>query len=108
MEKIEKLKDIIDKIKGKGYVIDVLDRRPVHQTIDLGTLQSVYNSELKNLQASLSYLVFYKSDSLDVSLDNFTVYLRKIERLEYLREHGEFPNEILDIAAYILKDKNHL
>jgi uncharacterized protein (UPF0335 family) len=103
---IEKLKIRIDRIKAKGFDIKVVDRRP--PLLPIGIFHYPCNTELENLRFELSQIVFYKSDSLAASYENMGQYVTKIERLEYLEEHGEFTKDAEEIAEYILKEKNHL
>lgn len=100
----ERLKQIIDRLKELGYEIEVVDKRPPHNVCRLSTIQSDLNTELENLKAFLSYIVFYKSDNLKVSLENFENWLAKAERAETIKLHGEYPQEVEDIVNYILGD----
>lgn len=95
--------ETIDKIKEKGYKINVFEKRPLNNVINLSTLSLDTNSEFENLKANLSELVFYKSDKLEDSRFKLKQYLEKIERLEYIKLNGEYSKEIEDIAKYILK-----
>lgn len=100
----EKILELIDKIKGKGYEIEVVDRRPEINIARLDTLALSTDTEKERLTKHLKYLVFYKSDELKETHSHLTDYLTKIERLEYLTEHGEYSQDAEDIASYILGD----
>lgn len=102
----ERLKQIIDRLKELGYEIEVVDKRPPYTVCRLSTIQSDTNTELENLKAFLSYIVFYKSDNLKVSLENFEEWLAKAERAEKIKLHGEYPQEVVEIVNYILGDEN--
>lgn len=100
----ERLKQIIDRLKELGYEIEVVDKRPPYNITRLSTIESDSNTELENLKAFLSYIVFYKSDNLKLSLENFELWLAKAERAEVIKLHGEYPQEVEEIVNYILGD----
>lgn len=101
----EKILVLIDSIKSKGYEIEVVDKRPEYNIARLETIPQANDTEMEKLTKQLKYLVFYKSDDLKDSFDALKDYLDKIERLEYLAEHGEYSPEVEEIANYILGDK---
>lgn len=98
----EKILELIDKIKGKGYEIEVVAKRPEYNIARLETIPQANDTETEKVTKQLKYLVFYKSDDLKDSYDNLKGYLEKIERLEYLTEHGEYSQDVEDIAKHIL------
>ena len=100
---VKDIYEIIDKIKDKGYKIDVIEKRPSNNVIDFGTLSLNTNSEFENLKTNLRKLIFYKSDTLEDSGLRLNEYLKKIERLEYIILNGEYSKEIEEISKYILK-----
>lgn len=102
----EKIIEIIDMLKELGYQINVEERRPKHNVVRIEYVMAMSGTEFDKLKAELSYLVFYKEDSLNLSHDRLKVYLMQAKRLEHLKEHGEFSKDAQDIAKYILGDKN--
>lgn len=100
----ERLKQIIDRLKELGYEIEVVDKRPPYNITRISTIQSDSNTELENLKAFLSYIVFYKSDKLNLSLEYFELWLSKAERAETIKLHGEYPPEVEEIVNHILGD----
>ena len=101
----EKIIELIDKLKELGYQINVEERRPKHNVVRIEYVMAMSGTEFDKLKAELSYLVFYKEDSLSFSHDRLKVYLIRAQRLEHLKEHGEFSKEVQDIAKYILGDE---
>ena len=102
----EKVIELIDMLKELGYQINVEERRPKHNVVRIEYVMAMSGTEFDKLKAELSYLVFYKEDSLNLSHDRLKTYLIQAKRLEHLKEHGEFSEEVQDIAKYILGDKN--
>jgi hypothetical protein len=102
----EKVIELIDMLKKLGYQINVEDKRPKHNIVRIEYVMAIGGTEFERLKAELSYLVFYKEDSLTLSHDRLKVYLIQARRLEHLKEHGEFSKDVQDIAKYILGDEN--